>query len=61
MLLRLANGNMSRRTPYTIHRMTVAEFNQRAIALYSHAGFRTLGSFIKINGETQMEFLVMER
>ncbi|MNL62214.1 hypothetical protein D3C87_1862160 [compost metagenome] len=42
-------------------RLSVAAFNERAIALYSKSGFKLTGSFYNINGERKMEFLVMER
>ncbi|MNW04038.1 hypothetical protein D3C71_2000640 [compost metagenome] len=42
-------------------RLSVAAFNERAIALYSKSGFNLTGSFDNINGERKMEFLVMER
>ncbi|WP_379145012.1 hypothetical protein [Paenibacillus sp. sgz500992] len=41
-------------------RLSVAAFNQRAIALYTGLGFKPAGEFVNNNGEHEMMFLLLE-
>ncbi|WP_340022920.1 GNAT family N-acetyltransferase [Paenibacillus sp. FSL K6-1096] len=41
-------------------RLSVAAFNQRAISLYTKAGFLPIQSFVHQRGETETQFLLME-
>jgi len=41
------------------YRLTVAEFNQRAIKVYMKYGFRKESEFIKKKGDKRTKFLIM--
>lgn len=44
-----------------LNRLSVANFNKRAINLYKKVGFKPVAEFINKNGETAVEFTIMEK
>ena len=46
---------------FSLYRLSVANFNKRAISLYKKVGFKPVTEFINKNGETTVEFIIMEK